>query len=102
MRAIQRSQKKAALTTDEIWGRRERVVSKMTPRFRTVKDARILSCPMRMVRDEAEILCFKWIAKNSVFPLFSLRPFRGIHHRMSAMHTSRLATISRWASGELG
>ena len=71
-------EKKGALTTDKIWGWRERVVSKMTPKFCAVEDAGISSRPMRMIGVEDGMLYSEWIARNSVSLSFSLRLLRGI------------------------
>ena len=55
------------MTTDEIWGWRESVVLKMTPKLHTMVDGEISSCPIKMVGVEVGILCFEWIGTNDSF-----------------------------------
>ncbi len=70
--------KKADLQMAEMWGRRDRVSPKMTPRFQADWEGGIAALPMVIGKVGGDRVFLEWKRRNSVLESLSYRPFSGI------------------------
>ena len=86
----------------EIWGQRDRVSSKMTPRFLADGDSWMAASPMVMGKLVGAGMFLEWKRRNSVLLSLSLRPFSGIQRHIPAIHASSLCRACCCALGQVG
>ena len=86
---------KTDLQIGETSGLRDRLESKVTPRFLAVEEEGLESLPIVMVYCDRWEQYFKWMKRNSVLLSLSLKTFRGIQHCMLAMHAPKWAFMVR-------